>query len=64
MCDDAGKGVIPMGKHKRMVQRAVPAFERSMNLQAETRKYGVPDIYELPVRVLWYHRAERLRGRA
>jgi hypothetical protein len=56
--------VIPMGKRKRMVQRAAPALERSLDLQAETRKYGVPDIYELPVRVLWFYRAERLRGRA
>lgn len=53
-----------MGKHKRMIERAAPALERSMDLQAETRKYGVPDIYELPVRVHWYYRAERLRGRA
>jgi len=47
-----------------MVQRAAPALARSMDLQAETQKYGVQDIYELPVRVLWYYRAERLRGRA
>lgn len=56
--------MILVGKRKRMVQRAAPALERSMDLQAEARKHGVPDIYELPVKVLWYYRAERLRGRA
>jgi len=44
-----------MGKRKRLIERA-------SDLRAETRQYGVRDIYELPVQVHWHHRAIRLQA--
>lgn len=51
-----------MGKRKRMLQRAAPARERSQDLRAELARHGVKTIYDLPVPVLYEHRAIRLMG--
>ena len=53
-----------MGKRKRLLARAVPAHERALALYDDVARYHVSSIYDLPVPVLWYHRAVRLRGRA
>jgi hypothetical protein len=53
-----------MGKRKRMLQQAAPLLFRSHDLYAECRKYGVSDIYDLPVTVHFAFRSERLRGAA
>ncbi|GEM_PF-4810742 len=50
-----------MGKRKRMLERMVPARERSQDLRAELARHNVQTIYDLPVPVLYEHRAIRLR---